>query len=311
MVYNTLLNALSKSGAFTEALGLYQEMKKEGIAADVSTYTSMIDVLAKSGSVGVVEKALSLLYEIEDEYERTKRWELKPNVRTYTSVITAISRSRKQNPEAAEAVLERMKSKGVEPDTICYNAVLNAWSFSSDKDKASRAVKILEEMLASYEGGSKVVKPDVITCNTIIYSFAFSHAERETERARAMKGAVETLEFFSRKAPEFGVPDHISYGNLLLAITRQMPMNGKRDAFAEAAFRQCCLAGQLAPVIMHRLRLVVSPAKLKELVGVAILRNNGRDFTFDLTKLPKEWRRNAPRGKQRGHIASRGSVRSI
>lgn len=54
----------------------------------------------------------------------------------------------------------------VSPDTITFNAVLDAWARSGDRMAAQRAEQILDHMDDLYRAGNQKVKPDVYTFNT-------------------------------------------------------------------------------------------------------------------------------------------------
>ncbi len=76
--------------------------------------------------------------------------------------------------ERAEEILEWMDRlhKGgnpdVKPDTITFNAVLDAWARSGDRMAPRRAEQILDHMDELYRAGNKGVKPDTYTYNTLI-----------------------------------------------------------------------------------------------------------------------------------------------
>ena len=76
--------------------------------------------------------------------------------------------------ERAEEILEWMDRlyKGgnpdVKPDTITFNAVLDAWARSGDRVAPHRAEQILDHMDDLYRAGNRGVKPDTYTYNTLV-----------------------------------------------------------------------------------------------------------------------------------------------
>lgn len=65
--------------------------------------------------------------------------------------------------------MDRLYKSGneeVSPDTITFNAVLDAWARSGDRMAAQRAEQILDHMDDLYRAGNRKVKPDVYTFNT-------------------------------------------------------------------------------------------------------------------------------------------------
>jgi pentatricopeptide repeat protein len=294
---------LSKCGdesAPAKALELMDDMKSRQINADVFTYTSAINVMAKAESVMWSNKAEELLDQIIQEQERTGRSDLKPNVRTFTSVINAVARS-KEHPERALAMLERMRQVGVQPDSICYNAVINAYGWSNVVGKEESAFELLQEMLRP----DSKVKPDIITANSILHSCAFAVTESEAQRGKVMEYAIQTLEIFTRDAPSYGWPDHITYANMLLTIAKQMPLNEKRVSLAEATFWKCCEVGHVSSLVVQRLRLAIPADRLAAILGSAMLKNTEKSFIFDMKELPAEWKIYAPSPGR--HKASRAS----
>jgi hypothetical protein len=99
---------------------------------------------------------------------------VRPNVLTYTSVIGALSRSRERNlASRAQAMLERMKQYGVEPDMVAYTSVLNCWAKAVSREErglaAKKAFQILKEMEDLYILEEQYhVKPNAITYATAI-----------------------------------------------------------------------------------------------------------------------------------------------
>ncbi len=91
--------------------------------------------------------------------------------------------------ERAEEILEwmdRLHKAGnvsVRPDTITFNAVLDAWARSGDRMAAHRAEQILDHMDELYRAGNLGVKPDTYTYNTLINAHAKSSEKGSAARA--------------------------------------------------------------------------------------------------------------------------------
>merc|ERR1711865_980301 len=89
----------------------------------------------------------------------------------------------------AEEILEwmdRLYKSGncnVRPDTITFNAVLDAWARSGDRMAAHRAEQILDHMDELYRTGNHGVKPDTYTYNTLITAHAKSSEKGSAARA--------------------------------------------------------------------------------------------------------------------------------
>lgn len=190
---------------------------------------------------------------------------------------------------------------GLQPDTVCYNAVINAWGWSGDRGKSRKAYNIFRRMQEMFESGENVnARPDVVTYNSLLNACAFETSDSDDDRAATMKIAVQSFEAFQASAPNCGWPNHYTFSNMLLAIARQMPMNAKRENLAEATFWQCCKAGHVSPLVISHLRSAVNAERLQLILGSALLVNEVDRFRYDIHKLPREWRRFAPIRRRHG-----------
>ena len=163
-----------------------------------------------------------------------------------------------------------------------------------------RAQKIYQRMLDAYERGKNPeAKPDIVTCNSILNACAFEPSDSQADRATTMDIAIQSLEAFQAPAPAYGWPNHITFSNMLLAIARQMPMSASRFDLAEATFWQCCKAGHVSALVITHLRNALDEDRLKSIMGSALFVNRHDSFSYDMRRLPREWRRYAPRPKER------------
>lgn len=169
---------------------IISRMAQRGMSPSKKVFTSVIHAWCqRSGIVrGAMERAEAVLTEMErlgaaleiledddseDMLQSRKVDSLRPNVITYTAVISGLSRSREHNlARRAEVILNRMEKNGVEPDMVAYTAVLMAWSKAkSHKERrmaASRALYILHEMEKKYLDHKYYCKPSAITYTTAI-----------------------------------------------------------------------------------------------------------------------------------------------
>jgi hypothetical protein len=308
--YNSLINCFSKSyhsSASSRAVAVLNQMKEMSLEdgcddcrPDVVTYTSVIDTLAKQSSYKASEDALHLLEELESAYEEASDPLLKPNIRTYTSVINAIARSR-TNPQRAEAILNKTQAsyetgqRDLKPDVVSYNALINAYGWSDEKNKAAKCLEILKRMIDLHSSGMNFqARPDIITCNSVLNACAFSDTSSDSERAELMDIAIETFELFQSAAPKFGYPDHGTYAMVLLAISRHMPLDSRRMEMAETTFWQCCEKGHVNALVVTNLRLALSWERFADVMGPCLKSSDGEKLRYDLHKLPKEWTRYSP-----------------
>jgi hypothetical protein len=306
--YNTVCNAWAKSrhdDAANQVLSILEKMEmmhtngEMYVKPDIFTYTTCIDTLAKQGKRESTEKALELLNIIEKRYNATSDADIKPNVRTYTSVINAISRS-KLGPERAEELLTHIEELGKDTndkdlkiDVVCFNAVLNAWGWSSKPNKAKRSYSIYQKMLELYKSGeNKDAKPDLITMNSLLNACAFSNAKDKKESSEAVDIAIEVYEMYQSEAPLYGIPNHLTYGTMLMIFNKLLPQNELRDELMKNVFYQCCENGHLSGFVVSQLQHGFSDKSLKELFGKAAI-NDGSNIVIDKRKVPRDWSRYA------------------
>jgi hypothetical protein len=229
-------------------------------------------------------------------------------------VVHAIARSRAL-PERAEQIvnrLEQMYESGdsdVQPDVVCYDALINAFGWSNQKGKSLKCFEIYEKMLHLYRSRKNPdAKPDIITCNSVLNACAFEDAETASEHAAIMNVAVQILESFQSAAPTFGRPNHITYANTLRSIEKHMlpakdddgkEVASQRSDLAEATFWQCCQIGGVSVLVVTNLALVLPWDRLKKILGPALLSLDGENLRFTWRKLPREWTKFAPQPKER------------
>ena len=115
-----------------------------------------------------------------------------PNSVTYSNIIVAISQSHQHGmARKADAMIDRMKKLGVEPDTVVYTSVLNCWAKAKSRKErqmaSKRALDILRVMEDSYISQKKyAMKPSVITYTTVIKAIGYSLDTRAPELAESV-----------------------------------------------------------------------------------------------------------------------------
>lgn len=155
------------ASAADAALNLLKELPYP----DTVTYNGVLKAFAKSPSLDGAQKAQDLLEEMELLHQQQthlyKEWLsgesnemsaplilIKPNVRTYSTVMDAWSRRSGKVPNAAQhafEILERLETLynttgdyHFQPNTICYNTVIAA--FAKDGGQAEEALTLLKKM---------------------------------------------------------------------------------------------------------------------------------------------------------------------
>ena len=297
--FNTVCNAFAKSrsrDAAEKAMAILDRMKKGKYRPDIITYTSVLDALSKQGSEECAQKALNLLLSLEKEYDETQNTKIKPNIRTYTSVVNAIARS-KVEPQRAHDILDRIEGMNmkcsdqeIKLDVVCYNAVINAWGWSEEPEKATMANSILMRMLALYSKGNVDAKPDLITLNSLLNACAFTKREEIEEATAAVDIAVNTFELFEKEG--FDDPNHLAYGSLLMVVNKLIADDVIRTDLIKNIFHKCCQKGHFSGYVGRQLKHGISPEIMKELLGSAIVPSKSKTVRIDKRRVPKKWYRN-------------------
>ncbi|KAI8367107.1 hypothetical protein BD560DRAFT_400123 [Blakeslea trispora] len=136
--YNTCLAAYVKQNKFTEALTVFDFMKKEGAPMDRYTYSIVIDVLSKDP-----ETPSHIVFDL---YNEMKRKNVGFDAVVYTSLISSCAWS--HHFDRALSLLEDMDFYKVKPNQHTFNAILGVLASKSEGSKSdlSRARLIWSKM---------------------------------------------------------------------------------------------------------------------------------------------------------------------
>ncbi|KAL3765476.1 hypothetical protein ACHAWO_009321 [Cyclotella atomus] len=169
---NIVVKALTncgEEGAAEKANEILKRMegsKDDGrLKADLFSYNSVLDALAKKGDAVAAEALLNQMY------KRAKRESgaETPNAFSYTAVLSAYARHEDKATAVnrAEALVNDLETKWASgetdsrPDTSVYNALINCWAKSGDKKTLYRVTQILDLMEElGLQGGDSDVMPN-------------------------------------------------------------------------------------------------------------------------------------------------------
>jgi len=240
-------------------------------------------------------------------------------------VINAYSRSgrgQSSNPEKAERILHRMETQfdsgghnDLQPDTVCYNAVINSYGWSKNvPNKAEKAKEIFLKMKALYQSKKNTAaKPDIVTCNSVLNCCAYTSAKEE--QSQALDIAVSVYEMCMDDPILFGKLNHITYGNMILSCTNLVPVSSeqnindtqvndlakmKRRKLVETVWWHCCQDGKVSTFVLSKFLQALSFDH--EIIFEIIGKSNDRFFNEEydpnqvdihVHDLPIEWTRSA------------------
>ncbi|KAG7362237.1 PPR: pentatricopeptide repeat domain containing protein [Nitzschia inconspicua] len=319
LTWNSMIHCYAKSrrpDAGKKALRLFKTMRAnhgkpgwELCCADTYTYTSVIDAIAKDESMEASQEAIRLLEEIEEVYAETNDQLVEPNILLYTAVVNAVGRSHKE-PDRAQKIVDRLETKYLQfietggrrspkPDTLFYNALINAYGWSDVKSRSKKSFAVLQHMIHLYQSGDlREAKPDIISYNSVLNACAHESTETQAERDEIMKIVTEIYEDLTSrtKGCGFARPKQTTYAQVLMAISNHMPSDDDKKALmGEAVFFKCAEDGLVYPQVVFMIHQILPKARFREIMGEAInmeLYDAGK-LGFDVTRLPWEWTVNA------------------
>ena len=128
---------------------------------------------------------------------------LSPGSKSYSMVVDAYAKI--GDPERAEAVLMRLEklwksgNEKVEPDTILYGSVIDAWAKSGRREAPKRATAILKHMEKLNQQGHEDVRPCTICYSAVIDAWAKSREKGAAQRAEGILNDMLKLQEAGRE----------------------------------------------------------------------------------------------------------------
>ena len=110
VTYNTILGALTKSGAHSEAIETFYAMKNAGVKPDKYSYTSLIKAVISTGDID------ELLYDMAEQG-------VEPDVVTYNMIIKSLCEGRQL--VQAKKMVNRMEASGISPNSMTYGYLMS------------------------------------------------------------------------------------------------------------------------------------------------------------------------------------------
>ncbi|GJM96531.1 hypothetical protein PR202_ga13374 [Eleusine coracana subsp. coracana] len=148
--YNTLIAALCRNGRFRDARFLLDQMERPGArcAPDAYTYTVLISWYCRIGvGTGCRKAARRRIYEAGRLFRRMGEKGLQPDVVTYNCLINGLCKT--YRVERAHELFDEMLKKGCEPNRVTYNSFVRYYSVVNEVGKA---VEWMRQMVAREHG---------------------------------------------------------------------------------------------------------------------------------------------------------------
>jgi len=160
---------------------LSQQQEEAGGAADSEMAPDTIcwnSAIQAWGIAGNGERAEALFREMLANYIRDKDDRHKPNIITFTAVLSAWAKTRfnRQAAKRAESLLEQMEklhvsgALDVKPNYVSYSIVLDCLAYAKKKSATERAEALLNKMKESTD---RDLQPNVVSYNAVIKAWSF------------------------------------------------------------------------------------------------------------------------------------------
>lgn len=195
---------------------------KDDLQPNMVTADTVLNAWAQQGTTESAERAEAILRQLAViDNER-----LRPTAHSYASVAHAWATSRggRAAAERASALLEQMMAdaernpKTAKPDTVVFNAVMNAWAMSNDPQAGSKALQLLNQMKELHLHQKYQTRPDIVTYNTVLSAWAHSGHVNAAAQAERLLQEIQTEH---RQAPESAPePNTVSYNSVLHAWSK-------------------------------------------------------------------------------------------
>jgi hypothetical protein len=232
-----------------------------GMKVGLKTFNFLIDAWAFSGELDAADQALRLLDRMEELHskhgalEDTHSDHLKicPDVRSYTKVINALSRSMRPDAgELAEGILDKMEhiyatgeNPSARPNTHTYTAAIEAYANSGIEGSLEKTEEILERMIARYQSGDPEVLPNARCFNAAISAYAKRDSPGAAQQAEYWLNRMDGL--YMAGLPD-AKPNSFNYNSLITAWANCPDDEGSAQKAAEVLERmeQCYAYGDPA-----------------------------------------------------------------
>jgi len=240
-----------------------------GMKINTNTFNFLIDGWAFSGEPDACDKAMILLERMEEMYYKNgKDSPVCPDVRSYTKVINALSRSKQRDSAnlaeqllyKMEGMVESKENLAAKPNTFTYTAAIEAQTKSGVEGSPEKAEELLERMIKKYQSGDKDVVPNARCFNAAISSYAKCSLPGAAQQAEYL---FEKLDGLYMSGVEEAKPNSFNYNSLITAWANCPIKRTKTASAPHARHRKFWNAWNSLTLVVtnpaNRPRLVTTP----------------------------------------------------
>lgn len=289
--HKLLLDLLKKYEEQKEIVGRSPAASSMLVKPDTIAFSAVMDGWVKNAYnfPDATERVIEL-FEIMKYWQAQGHDDMAPNGRTYTSVISALAKSRTWDAcLEAKALLEEIPGEGA--TVIHYNAVLDAFAKSPRADKARHAKALLEEMTKrNDDGGGSLINPDIISYNSVLNACAASFGSPELKK----EALATAMSVFTRICQSEELePSPYTFTVMMKALRKLIANEETIFSNVGKIFQLCCKRGMLNSSVWQQVQKCIPPHK--EETAVLWRQLIGEDIYYpgiQLSELPPEWRCN-------------------
>jgi pentatricopeptide repeat protein len=213
---------------------------------DAGNILPILQSWCKRESVEGAEMTQKILFEMENQVDSGILPKRSLRANHYAIAVNAWGKSgHEESVKMAESIFRRMEERGVEPNRIVYNCLMNAYALQSDPHRVSEILdqmeqvvpeeilptdynvlmaayarqgnaiaveNLVKQMVDRYNQGQSKFLPDLVSYNIILDAWAKSDSENSGSRAEMILDAIE--------ATEGVTPDERSYVTAMMALIR-------------------------------------------------------------------------------------------
>lgn len=220
---NILMNCYSKLGDIDSAEDLMHQMLSTAGGVDVPslspnlvTFNTLLDACHKTGEL---DKALYWKGRLDDASHGNRF--LRPDARTYTSLIASVARKAGQtssgtnDPSLAFRLLKEMKENRIQPNGMTYSALIDVCGRCKRSDLALQALRLMLDDQKQQQRRHSNSNKNRVDPSTV-------GAWTSTIHACGKAGRIDTaMKLFFESMPRFGVkPNTVTCGCLTGSLLR-------------------------------------------------------------------------------------------
>lgn len=200
--FTSMVHGLAMAGRIDEAFGYVNQLEKEGIPANLVTYTALITSYIH---VGEVAKAWFL-------FRGMRKVDLVPDEATYKAMISGLAkRGNLRSMDAVQSLFDEMQEKSMNIDEDTYNSVMNGYVKIRRMDSAEDVFRMLETHM----------QPSIVSYSTLLRGYGFR------------QDMVQAKRIFREMRKRGIPPDRIALNTFLSTCVRCKDMTLARRVFAE------------------------------------------------------------------------------